>query len=119
MSKLLLVEDNIMLLETTKELLEAQDYQVYTAASGLEARKAMAAHGAEIDLVLLDLSLPDVDGEALLGELAASFSNLKVVLCTGTLPDENLRRHPAVRGYLGKPFDLRELRETITKALAS
>lgn len=117
MAKLLLIEDNILLLETTKELLEALEHQVYPAANGLEAREMMASHGAEIDLVLLDLSLPDVDGGELLRELAASFSGLRVVLCTGSLTDEALRRHPAVHGYLAKPFDLRELKQAVNRAL--
>ena len=117
MSKLLLVEDNILLLETTRELLEVLGHQVFPAANGQQARAAMAAHGSEIELVLLDLSLPDVGGEELLGELAASNANLKVVLCTGVLADDGLRRHPAVRGYLTKPFDLRELQETISQVL--
>ena len=113
-----MIEDNILLLETTRELLEALDHQVFTAANGQQAREIMAAHGNEIELVLLDLTLPDVDGEELLKELADKFANLKVVLCTGSLTDENLRRHPAVRGYLAKPFELRELRKAISEALA-
>ncbi len=117
MSKLLLIEDNILLLETTRELLETLDHQVFMAANGQQAREIMASHGAEIELVLLDLTLPDIDGGELLRELADKFANLKVVLCTGSLNDENLRRHPAVRGYLAKPFELRDLQKVITQTL--
>jgi CheY-like chemotaxis protein len=117
MSKLLLIEDNILLLETTRELLEAIDHQVFMAANGQQARDMMASHWTEIELVLLDLTLPDVDGGELLLELADKYANLKVVLCTGSSNDENLRRHPAVRGYLAKPFELRELQKAITQAL--
>jgi len=118
MSKLLLIEDNILLLETTRELLEALGHEVFTAASGRQAREMMAEHGAEIELILLDLTLPDIDGEELLRELAGKFADLKVVLCTGSQTSETLRRHPAVRGYLAKPFELRELQKAIDEALA-
>jgi len=117
MSKLLLIEDNILLLETTRELLETLGHRVFTAANGRQARDLMASHGAEIELVLLDLTLPDVGGKELLWELAGKYANLKVVLCTGSLDDDNLRHHPAVSGYLAKPFELRELQKAIAQAL--
>jgi len=118
MGKLLLVEDNVILQETTRELLEALEYQVCVAGNGREAREVMAAHGKEIDLLLLDLSLPDIDGESLMQELASVYSGLRVVLCTGSLADDDLRRHPAVRGFLAKPFDLDELQRCVANALA-
>jgi CheY-like chemotaxis protein len=119
MGKLLLIEDNILLQETTRELLETLNHQVYTAGSGGEAREVMAAHGREIELVLLDLSLPDIPGGELLEELAGSHAGLKVVLCTGSMVDDELRRHPAVHGFLGKPFDFGELRRCVDRALAA
>jgi CheY-like chemotaxis protein len=118
MGKLLLIEDNIMLQETTRELLEAFNHVVFTAGSGREAREIMVGHSQEIDLLLLDLSLPDISGEELLGELAQAYPGLKVVLCTGSLADDELRQHPAVKGFLAKPFDFRELQRTVEQALA-
>lgn len=118
MARLLLIEDNVLLQETTKELLEAFDHQVYTAGSGREAREIMTEHGPGIELVMLDLTLPDISGEVLLDELARTYPALKVVLCTGALAEEELRQHPAVKGFLGKPFDFGELRRAVEKALA-
>lgn len=118
MGKLLLIEDNIMLQETTRELLEAFDHQVFTAGSGREAREIMAGHSQDIDLALLDLSLPDVGGEQLLAELAKVYPDLKVLLCTGSMADDELRLHPSVKGFLAKPFDFGELRRAVEKALA-
>ena len=117
MGKLLLVEDNILLQETTRELLEAFEHQVVTAGNGQEAREVMAGNSREIDLVILDLTLPDISGEKLLAELARDYPGVKVVLCTGSLVDNHLRQHPAVKGFLAKPFDLGELRNTVEQAL--
>lgn len=118
MAKLLLIEDNILLQETTRELLEAFDHQVFTASNGREAREIMAGHSQEINLILLDLSLPDIGGEELLAELAQAYPGLKVVLCTGALAGEELLQHPAVKGFLAKPFDFSELRRVVEIALA-
>ncbi|NTV12611.1 MAG: response regulator [Desulfobulbaceae bacterium] len=118
MGKLLLVEDNILLQETTKELLEAFEHQVFTASNGQEAREVMVEHSQEIDLILLDLTLPDISGDRLLAELARDYPGAKVVLCTGSLVDDHLRQHPAVKGFLAKPFDLGELRKTVEQAMA-
>jgi len=117
MGKLLLIEDNVLLQETTTELLEAFGHQVYTADSGKKALAVMGDHAQEIDLIMLDLSLPDISGENLLGELIRLYPGQKVVLCTGSLVDEHLRQHPAVKGFLAKPFDFGELRNTIELAL--
>lgn len=119
MGKMLLVEDNILLQETTRELLEAFDHEVFTAGSGREAREIMTGHSQEIDLILLDLTLPDISGEDLLAELAQAYPGLKVVLCTGALAEDELRRHPAVKGFLSKPFDFRELRRAVEQALTA
>lgn len=118
MGKLLLVEDNVMLQETTRELLEVLEHQVFTAGSGQEAREIMAGHSREIDLVLLDLTLPDIGGDELLAEMVHDYAGLKVVLCTGALAEDNLRHHPAVKGFLAKPFDFGELRRVVEQALA-
>jgi len=118
MGKLLLVEDNILLQETTRELLEAFGHQVLTAGNGKDALDIMVGHFSEIDLVILDLTLPDIGGEILLGLLARDFTGVKVVLCTGSLVDDHLQQHQAVKGFLAKPFDLGELRRTVDLALA-
>lgn len=117
MSKLLLIEDNVLLQETTRDLLEAFDHQVFTAGNGREAREFMAVNSREIDLILLDLTLPDIGGDQLLAELARDYPGLKVVLCTGALPEDDLRHHPAVKGFLAKPFDFGELRRAVEQAL--
>ncbi|HQC97932.1 MAG TPA: response regulator [Aquabacterium sp.] len=65
--QVLLVEDDTALGNTLRDALLVEGYAVHTAASLSEAR-ALAAHAAP-DLVLLDLGLPDGDGEALLASL--------------------------------------------------
>ena len=60
--KLLLVEDNPDVRDLTKELLELEDYEVYCAANGQEALDFLKKDPTLIDLILLDLMMPVMDG---------------------------------------------------------
>jgi CheY-like chemotaxis protein len=118
MSIILVVEDEIMILETTSELLELLGHQVFAANNGGRALEILAERQGQVDLVLLDLSLPDMSGYQLLPELAARYPDLKIVICSGALPDElDFANQPMVVGVLNKPFDLNELRDIVGKAV--
>ena len=118
MSTILLVEDEILILDTTRELLELLDHQVFAASSGARALEILAERKGQVDLVLLDLSLPDIDGNQLLPGLAAKYPDLKIVICSGALPDElDFESQSAVKGILNKPFELNALREIVSKVV--
>lgn len=114
----MLVEDDIMILDTTRELLKLLGHQVFASTSGATALEILSEQKGLVDLVMLDLSLPDMDGNQLLPRLAAKYPTLKVVICSGSLPDElDYAGQPIVRGILNKPFELRELRSIISNVL--
>jgi CheY-like chemotaxis protein len=118
MSTILLIEDEIMVLDTTKELLKLLNYQVYTADSGGSALDLLAERNGEVDLVLLDLSLQDMDGGKLLHKLVELYPDLKFVICSGSLPDElDFDNQAAVKGILNKPFAFEELRTIVERTL--
>ncbi|MEN8134548.1 MAG: response regulator [Thermodesulfobacteriota bacterium] len=120
MSTILLVEDEIMILDTTRELLELLDYQVFPAGSGATALEVLAERKGQVDLVLLDLSLPDMSGQQLLPKLADEYPDLKIVICSGALPDElEFKNQSQVKGILNKPFELSELRDIVSKVVSS
>jgi DNA-binding NtrC family response regulator len=112
MARVLLVDDDPDSLAATKDVLLSAGHDVYTADSLAGARSALAAGGVEV--LLLDLMLPDGNGLELLGEV--EHSNLrKVILMTG---------HPGIKAYikslsgptiayLTKPIDARELKAAI------
>ncbi len=119
MSTILLVEDEILILETTRELLELLDYQVFVAGNGAKALEILAERQGQVDLVLLDLSLPDMNGNQLLPILAADYPDLKIVICSGALPDElDFKNQPTVKGILNKPFELTELRNVVSQSIS-
>ena len=118
MSTILLVEDDSLLLDTISELLQLMGHEVLAANTGGKALACLAECKEQVDLVLLDLSLPDMNGRDLLPELTAEYPNLPVVVCSGSLPDElDFKNQPSVKGILNKPFDLSDLREIVDKVI--
>jgi two-component system KDP operon response regulator KdpE len=118
-TRVLLVEDDRELRATLREALAVEDYDVLTAASMAEAR-ALLTHGARdgVDLVLLDLGLPDGDGEALLAELRARGPAAVIVVSARESDAPKIRLLDAgADDYLVKPFSVGELLARMRVAL--
>jgi two-component system response regulator GlrR len=115
--KILIVDDDRNLLELVRTRLEAANYEVVTAVSGEEAKKALS--GVGIDLAIVDLKLAGQDGISLMDELHAIIPALPVIILTGYGSIEGaveaIKR--GAYGYLTKPIDPRELQLQIGRAL--
>jgi CheY-like chemotaxis protein len=104
---------------TTKRVLERSGIEVLTAENGNEALKIYAEHGDRIDLAILDLDMPQLDGEQTLKILRSLDQSLRVLVCSGYLDDEReqeLAIH-GVHGFLRKPYDADELRYAVRRVL--
>ena len=116
----LLIEDDRELRTTLRDALAVEDYRVLAAASLADAR-ALLAHAGEsggIDLVLLDLGLPDGDGEALLATLRRERGIPVIVISARQSEDPKIRLLDAgADDYLVKPFSLGELLARMRVAL--
>jgi two-component system KDP operon response regulator KdpE len=115
--RVLLVEDDRELCRTLKDAMSAEGYEVFTAASlsesfalltGLGARPTPG--GAPVDMVLLDLGLPDGDGEQLLAALRQKHTVPLIVISARESDGQKVRLLDAgADDYLVKPFSIREL----------
>ncbi|WP_082877027.1 winged helix-turn-helix domain-containing protein [Hydrogenophaga crassostreae] len=118
--QVLLVEDDRELRATLSAALQVEGYRVAAAASLADAR-AVLAHGAErgkFDLVLLDLGLPDGDGETLLGVLRAEQRAPVIVISARHTDDPKIRLLDAgADDYLVKPFSVGEMLARMRVAL--
>ena len=116
---ILLVDDDPLILELGRELLEHLGYRVETASDAVPALEVFQRQGA--DLVLMDYRLPGMDGYQLLQELQALDAGVRVLVATGQLsPQEAARlRAGGVRGIIYKPFRLEELQRQLEAALVS
>jgi len=86
---LLVVEDDVSTREAMRALLEAYNYQVFTAADGLEALRIYEQHGESIALVVSDIVMPVMGGVALFRALQERWPQVKMLFVTGHPMDEH------------------------------
>ena len=115
--KLLLIEDNPAMRTTLQRSFERRGMQVLTCDDGARALSRWQA--SLPDVVLLDLSLPGLDGLEVLAQARAQGLRTPVLILTarGTVGDRILGLNTGADDYLPKPFDLDEL-EARVRALA-
>jgi DNA-binding response OmpR family regulator len=114
---ILVVDDDPAIRELVKEYLEAHDLGAFTAGSGAEMDKVL---GSEVvDLVLLDLKLPDEDGLTIARRLREKL-DIPIIILTGSRKEEVDRVMGLELGaddYVTKPFSQRELLARINAVL--
>jgi len=119
MPKVLVIDDNEDHIRMTCRALSHSGYDVIVANEGEEGRKlAVEEHP---DLILLDLGLPDVDGQTVLGQMRrhAALSDVPIIAVTAWPPDTGARMAEAYGfdGYLSKPITFSTLSEQIAAYL--
>ena len=113
---ILLIDDDNDILESTRMVLEMSGHNVITASSGEVGIYLYKEH--KPSLVLLDLNMPKTDGFETFSKLIAYNKNVKVVLYTGSLLDDNKVKQAYKTGLLDiilKPVSLNELNRIINK----
>jgi DNA-binding response OmpR family regulator len=108
-ARILLVDDEAKLRESLAEGLRLEEWEVVTAADGMEALNLVA--GREFDLMVLDWMLPDLDGMEVLRRARARAPRLPVLMITARCShaDQILAAQNGVTDYLAKPFAFDEL----------
>ncbi|MBU2518384.1 MAG: PAS domain S-box protein [Proteobacteria bacterium] len=116
---ILLVDDEMHILDIGTQHLSRAGYKVFTAPDGEEALAVFRARGEEIDLVILDLSMPGMGGHKCLQELLALEPNLRVIVSTGYSRDGDLRKtlSSGAAALLSKPFGKNEMLKIIRMVL--
>ncbi len=109
MKKILIVDDEDSFRQHLRHLFERKGYEVSDARNGMQTLSAIQS--IPVDLVLLDIILPDLDGIELLKQLKESYPHVQVIMMTGNATIENAIASMKLGAYdyLIKPFDLEEL----------
>jgi signal transduction histidine kinase/CheY-like chemotaxis protein len=118
---ILVVDDEPMMRNIAAGLLEHVGYRVTTSGRPLAALDLYAAQFRSIDLVLLDMVLPELGGAEVFRALRKVNPAARVLLFSGYSPDgdvQELLRKGAV-GFVQKPFSLAEISERVAEALRS
>lgn len=105
MKKILLIEDDINIHNLIKELLIQENYIVYDAFNGLEALSIVKEE--KINLILLDLMLPDIDGEEIINKV----NNIPIIVISAkiSIKDKVTNLLNGATDYITKPFNNEEL----------
>ena len=117
--RVLVVDDEDLILESTGAVLSAMGFEVLTARDGLEALALVEAHRGALDLVLMDMTMPRMDGREAFLAMRRLDPNLPVILSSGFTEQDSLQafggESPAA--FIQKPYQLKELRRLIQGVL--
>ena len=118
---ILLVDDEEIVLETGVKLLERLGYSVLKAGSGIEAVEVYKNYKETIDLIILDMIMPEMGGGETYGKMKTINPIVKVLLSSGYSIDgkaaEILKR--GCKGFIQKPFNLQKLSGKIKEILVN
>jgi len=111
----LLVDDEEAILKIGKEMLEELGFEVLTASDGLDAVELFRQHHTNIRFVLMDLTMPHMDGEQAYREFRRITKELKVIICSGYNQQEIAQKFvgKGLAGFLKKPYQFSELTTAI------
>lgn len=116
---ILLVEDEELVRNLNREILESYGYKVIEAGNGVEALKICAESEIIIDLLMTDVVMPEMGGSELASKLAITHPQLKVLFTSG-YTDDAVVRHGVIdesANFLQKPFSLDALLTKIREIL--
>lgn len=114
MARILLVDDDADIRETLGVLLDASGHEVHLAAGGPDALRIVEAH--TIDLAVVDVMMPEMDGGSLVRELRARGHHVPVVLISASGDVAQVARSLGVYASLAKPFRIEALEELVASA---
>ncbi len=114
----LLVDDDVVIRDLGKSLLEGLGYKVFVASDGDEAVRIYKEQVGEIALVVMDRVMPKVDGVESFNRLKKISPGVKVIISSGYAADEAKKlRESGVMGFLDKPYRMAEMAKAVREAI--
>ncbi|ODA44042.1 PAS/PAC sensor hybrid histidine kinase [Thermodesulfovibrio sp. N1] len=114
--KALVIEDNGLVGETLKAMLEFLGFDVVVAEDGYKAKeqfKSAIELNNPFDVVFVDLVLPEIPGSKVFEKLKEIDPNIKAIISSGYSDDTTIKEYEKLgfKGILNKPYTIEELRE--------
>jgi CheY-like chemotaxis protein len=118
---ILLVEDELIVRELSRQLLESCGYRVVDAADGKEALEIFTTFEGKIDLLLTDVVMPEMSGRELADQLTALQPDLKILFASGYIEDTDGGKGPThkIVNFIQKPFTQENLSRKIRDIFGS
>lgn len=116
---ILVVDDEEVVRDLTREVLSVYGYSVLLAQDGLEALHVYRAFEHDVDLVLLDICMPRMGGKETYEKLKEINSDIKVLFCSGHNPDNEMYEASIIDDLhcVSKPFKIGELVRKVQQVL--
>jgi PAS domain S-box-containing protein len=116
---ILFIDDEQPLIELGKNMLKKLGYRVETRTLPMEAIQVFEDAPDKFDLVISDMTMPTMTGVNLAKQLMKIRPEIPVIICTGYSEqiDETRAKQLGIKGFLMKPFTIRELSKTVRKVL--
>jgi len=114
---ILLVDDEEIIRITSKDMLEEMGFKVILAENGLEAVNIFKDKFSEIDLVIMDMIMPEMKGSEAFFKMKEIDNNCKIIITSGFTKDENIGnlRNNGLAGFIQKPFNIFDLSNSFKK----
>lgn len=116
----LIVDDEDNIIQITTAALEMHGYKVISAADGAKGIEEYVRRRDEVDLIVTDVSMPEMSGPSMIRELRKLDPNMKVVCMSGLMNAEQTAELESLRvsAFLTKPFTAEKLLTSISETLA-
>ena len=115
----LIIEDEDMVMDVSRKMLEKLEYHVLEARNGEEASSILRTYNGDIDIVIMDICLPDMMGGVLYPVIKKVRPNMKVIVSSGYNLEGPAREilDAGAQGFIQKPYSLAELSEKVGEVL--
>jgi len=117
--RILLVDDEEMIVNLEKKMLERLGYQVTSRTGSVDALEAFKANPDIFDLIISDMTMPNMTGLQLASKIRAVRSDIPFIICTGfsEMINQENSKEKDIQGYVAKPVIRRELARMIRDVL--
>ncbi|HHT9145894.1 MAG: response regulator [Candidatus Brocadiaceae bacterium] len=116
--RVLIVDDEVDMCWALENILMLEGYKTHTATSGKEGLELIQQLHLNISLLFLDVKLPDIDGLKFADFVRQHYPKIKIIIITGYYyrdsdPVQQGLANNLFDGFIGKPFNISEIRSTI------
>ena len=119
--RVLFVDDEEMIVEIGRNILEHLGYEVVARTSSIEALELFRVQADRFDLVITDMTMPNMTGDKLAQELLKIRPGIPIIICTGFSEHitEEKAKAMGIREFAMKPLVMKELAKAVRSALDS
>lgn len=116
---ILIIDDEELIRTLTRSILKESGYKVITAEDGYSGIDIYRKRKKEIDLIILDMSMPGLSGKETFIELKNINENQKILMASGFAKDERIQDllNMGLEDFIQKPFNFKELNEKVSEIL--